>query len=770
MKISLASNQWFDGEGKPLSAGRISVYVHGSDVHKDIYTLDSDGTYTQASNPFILDDAGRAPTVWFEASTVDVKVEAYNGVPGSYDQVDTYQDGFDFPDAKNDTVAYGISGLQNTNPEVGTVTVVGFHGGTDCGPRSFVWDSSCTANEDGCTIVKSLGTDDGRWILLSDERYMPSSWFGIIPGSEEANLGAFLTYQETVGQWNIKMPPVPRFKSGNYTISTGTFSTTKVLAFDRGAKFTYAKFECVSAEVMENDDYIADFLFTGKTSVAHSGWFRTVQAWWHCDARTFVFDSTNHFTATALTTSASLNGKVLTGNTRVGTTYSSGMYIQISNCLILGRKMFSPLLDYLRFSQMEFTTDWFTATNDSQYDFGLLQDGHRLDVRTFNGNTLDFENFAYPNIYYKARLANGDTTFDGHGAYYSAFTVNNQFTAISNCRVPSMVDHKCGEWNDVYVEGGIDFSTGGASVVNMNGCSFYLSTDLPVRISMITLDNCNVRTGSKWRTSSRISVYNSVWAATCELPESAKTDRKLAQMLSFDHCTLGLGGNYIWTNNLSMTHCTSNAHVYLVPYEDNGAYYMAGTFVDNLFVAGALIECNVKDMSTEYAVRDVLASLTFLDNRFNQDDTRGIVIPWLTQEMDFQKPFLAAGSTAASLYRNNTGNCPAEKTTKLFFASPMVGSSIAAGGLHYLPPATYKQRYWDLNPQAYWYPGLMGIQFEPSSDSWNKINGRDARAHYGALLHVARVTPTDAENDQFGCVHAWEDNDGFDADLEVFYF
>ena len=765
MKISLNTNQWFDGEGKPLSAGRISVYVHGTNIYKDIFTLDGSDNYSQATNPLILDDAGRAPTVWFDASTVDVLVEAYNGIPGSYDQVDTYQDGFDLPDAKNDTVVYGITGLEQANPELGCVTVVGFNNEHDCGPRMFVWDPTASENEDGCAIVRSDSVAEGRWILLSDERYMPSSWYGIVPGTDEGNLSAFLTYPETVGQWSIKLPPVPRFLKGTYT-SAGWLSSTKSLSFDTGAKFALASFVCRSAEVMPNTDFVADFEFTGTDVTAHSGWFRTVQAWWHCDARTFAFDSTNHFMSTALTTSASLNGKVLTGNTRVGTTYSSGMYIQISNCLILGRKLFSPLLDYLRFSQMEFTTDWFTATNDSQYDFGLLSDGHRLDVRTFSGNTLDFENFAYPNIYYKARLANGDSTFDGHGAYYTAFTVNNQFTAISNCRVPSMVDHKCGEWNNVFVEGGLDFSNGGASVVNMNGCSFYLATDLPTRISAITLDNCNVRTGSKWRTSSRISVYNSVWAATCELPETAKTDRKLAQMLSFDHCTLGLGGNYIWTNNLSITHCTSNAHVYLVPYEDNGAYYMAGTFVDNMFVAGALIECNVKDMSTEYAVRDVHATLVFKDNRFNQDDTRGIVIPWLTQEFDILKPFLSYGSMAASTYRNNTGNCPKEEPTKLFYASEMV----AAGGLYYLPPATYRQRVWNMNPASYWYPGLMGIQFEPSGDSWNKINGRDARAHYGALMHIARQIPSDAENDQFGVVHAWEANDGFDSDLEVFYF
>lgn len=768
MKICLNTNQWLDGEGRPLSSGRISVFVHGTNVPMDIFTLDGSDTYSQAENPFILDDAGRAPTVWFDAATVDVRVEAWNGVTGSYDLVDTYQDGFTLPSTKNDTVVEGIDGLRQADPGLGAVNVVGFYTATDCGPRTFVWDPSCTADEDGCAIVKSSGTEDGRWILASDSRYMPCSWYGIFAGTEEANIAAFLTYPETVGQWGIRLPPVPRFKKGVYSITTGTLVSPKVLSFDPGATFSFASFNCLAAEISAWDGYVADFSFSWNDVTAHSGWFRSVQSWWHCGAHTMVFDSDNHFATTALTTTPALSGRVLLGNSRVPTSYSTGIYIQLTDCTVLGRRIFSPSQDYLRMGNMRFTTDWFNSTGHAQYDFGKVSQGHHLEVTTQASNTLDFEDFQNANVYYKARLANGDTTFDGHGATYSAFMTNSQFETISNCRVPSMNDNKCHTWNNVFVDGGLEFLAGGPSAVNMKDCDFFLYGDLPTRISAITLDGCNVRSGGKWRTSSRIAVSNSTWAATCELPETAKTDRKLAQMLSFDHCTLGLGGNSIWTNNLSITHCTSNAHVYLVPYEDNGAYYMAGTFVDNLFLAGALIECKVKDMSTEYAVRDVNAALVFTDNRFNQDDTRGIVIPWLTQEMDFLKPFLAAGSVAASVYKNNTGNCPKEEPTKLFFASEMVASG--NGQLYYLPPATYRQRVWNLNPQTYWYPGLMGIQFEPSSDSWNKINGRDARAHYGALMHIAREIPTDAENDQFGCVHAWELNDGYDADLEVFYF
>ena len=577
-------------------------------------------------------------------------------------------------------------------------------------------------------------------------------------------------YPETVGSYSIKMPPIPRFLAGTYTGDT-TYSTTRTLYFDRGAKFLHAEFVCPRAIVPENTDYVADFTFTGYDAVAHSSWFRSVNAWWTCSAHTMVFDEHGYFASNGITVSPTITGAVMQGNTRVATTYSNGAYLFINNCDIQGRKLFSPQSDHIKFSNMDFTTDWFTATNAGQYDFGPVSSGHRLEVTTFNSNTIAFERCASPMVYYKARLANGDTSFDGHGATYS-FTTNDQFTSISDCRLGSLVDRKCATWKNVQVDSTVTFDTGCASVITMENCSFMLSGDTS-HVTQIALDSCDVRAGGKWLTSTRISVSNSNWGAICELSDTSKSTRALAQQLSFDHCVLSMGANYIWTNNLSMSNCTSNAHVYLVPYSDSTNFRLNGSFIGNRFIGGALVECRPKDMSAEWEVRDVIASLVFTDNRFEQDDSRGIVMPFVTQEFDWQKPFLSASSATQGgcEYSGNTGKCPAEEPSRLFLASAMTGS-LSWGGdyLHYLPPATYNQRVWNLNPQVNWSPGLMGIQFEPGSDSWNRINGRDAAAHYGTMLHSVRVVQTDEMNDQFSCVHSWEGIDGWDDDLEVFYF
>lgn len=771
MKISSNIEQYFDDEGRPLVNGRVSFYKHDSDILADIFYLESDD-YVQADNPVITSDDGRVPTVWFEAAVVDVKVEKC--LPdGSYEQLDTFQVGFDYPKAANSTLAYGIEELKNTDPAVGTVQVIGYHTDNDAPARFYVWDANCTLAADGGVIVESDIGEEGRWLLVWDDEKLPSSVYGIVPGENEANVAAFIGYPDVVGSYNIKTPPIPRFLAGTYTSST-TFSTTKTLYFDKGAQFRTADFVCRHAIIPDaGAAYVADFYFTGENAVARSSWFKSVNSWWHCNAHTMIFDETNHFASNSLTSIAELDGCVLVGCNRVLTTYANGSYLYLRGCAIQGRRLFSPSLDYLRFQLMDFTTDWFNTTNANQYDFGTIANGNRIECKTFFSNTLEFDRISSPNVYYLARKANGDTEFDGHGATYSMFTVNDQFVTIANCHVPSMIDRKCQTWKNVTVDAGIVFDAGGASAVVMDGCDFYLYGDLPVHIQYITLDNCNVRGGGKWRTSNtKITVTNSNWAATCELSEAAKTSRALAQQLTFDHCNIGTGANYIWTNNVVMTNCVSNAHVYNVPYHDGTYFRMIGTYCGNHFIQGAVIECRPKNMSAETEVYDVRCDLTFKDNRFDQDDSRGIVLPYYTNEFDNDKPFVSLYSTGG-VYRNNTGKCPDEQPSMTFSAAtlnhtiPWDGES---DGMHY-QDLSFAKRVWNMSPSRSYSGGLVGVQYERGGDSWNPFNGQDARIHYGSLLHAASVGDfTDESNDQFSVVHCWRKIQGWDADLYVAYF
>lgn len=288
MKISLSTHQFFDDEGRPLASGRITVYLHDSDTPADLYTMGGD-EYVQAENPVTCYEDGRIPTLFFEASVVDVKVEKSN-LDGTYELLDTYEDGFDMPSGKSDTVAEGIDSMKQISPSVGTVTVVGYSSTVMAPPRSYVWDPTCTELADDGVIVESDTTDTGRWILLWDDEKLPCTVYGIVPG-DESNISAFLTFPETVGQWNIHTPRICRFLGGTYTSST-TFSTAKKLHFDANAKFTSAFFNCQSATVEHgNTSFIADMRFTDTTAGARLSWFRTRTAFRDCGAKVIDIDA-----------------------------------------------------------------------------------------------------------------------------------------------------------------------------------------------------------------------------------------------------------------------------------------------------------------------------------------------------------------------------------------------------------------------------------------------------------------------------------------------
>ena len=151
MKISLPINQFFDDTGFPLVAGRVSIFTHDSDTICKVFTLSGD-IYSEAVNPIITTEDGRIPTLFFDATVVDVKVEKANG-DGSYELLDTFQAGFNVPDATNDTVVNGLDALKGTNPEVGVVSVYGYDKNAVAPMRHYVWDPTCTdaADERTCT-------------------------------------------------------------------------------------------------------------------------------------------------------------------------------------------------------------------------------------------------------------------------------------------------------------------------------------------------------------------------------------------------------------------------------------------------------------------------------------------------------------------------------------------------------------------------------------------------------------------------------------------
>lgn len=423
MKISLHINQFFDDQGFPLVGGRISIFKHDSDTLNDIFTLDGD-IYRAAVNPIITSDEGRIPTVFFDAAVVDVRVEKANG-DGTYELIDTFQAGFNVPSATNDTVVNGIDALKDTNTEVGVVSVYGYDSNVAAPMRNYVWDPTCTADADDGIIVLSNTTETGRWILLWDDEKLPCSVYGIGPG-HEANISAFLTYPDIVSQWNIRTPKIPRFTQGTYTSDT-TFSTTKTLYFDQGAKFTNAKFMCASVIIPYNNDYVADFFFNvGFQPVAESRWFRTVRGFWQCGAKELRQSETNYFADTNIgnqgTICAILIDRKITGNAIAMT---GGANLEFNHCNIGDYALSTNW--YTVFKNCDFTDRWFV---DGNWDFGT-DVTHRQLVRSTE-NRISLDHFADANVFVLHQAANSIPALDMQNRVVAGITGDMPFTLIRN--------------------------------------------------------------------------------------------------------------------------------------------------------------------------------------------------------------------------------------------------------------------------------------------------------------------------------------------------
>ena len=659
MKISLGQNQWFDGEGKPLAAGRISVYVHGSDTPKEIFTLDSGDVFTQATNPYILDDAGRAPTLWFDAATVDVKVEAYNGVPGSYSLVDTYQDGFDMTDGRNDTLVYGITGLKETDTGLGTVTVVGFNSATDCAPRAFVWDQTCTAASDGCAIVESDVDPDGRWILLCDSRYMPSSFYGIVPGTDEANVGAFLTYQDRVGQWNIQLPPVPRFRAGTY-VSAGTFSTLKTLSFDTGAKFLNATFSCPSAEVMHCNDFVADFVFSDQHT-AESAWFRTAKKFWQCGAREMHQSRNNHFsdnsTGSVGTVCASLKNQKVTGTAM---SLSGEGRINFESCVIDDGALSTKW--YTGFSKIVLSDRWFADS-----DWAVGQTVFHRQLADSSTCTLAVPEFLSADVYLLFASAWGIQEVDLLGRAATYVTAGMPFNVIRNGSFVSMaIEHDTRlenvRTNSLHLTGA-DFTLKDCDAVlayctaaslTVDGGSMRTDCDIDISTTAVTMEGCSVNLNS-------------------QKVRPAQDNWNLCRGVSLVDCVI-TGGN-LYANSLYMRGCRVNgARVKVYPYADSGTWKLNFDVGGCSFTGDSGIDIGADHgdgVQNPFVFDVVVEKISIVGNQF-LTSSNGLTCPFwgadgyrrflrgIVRTMGWIQDSETTDWYAEVLYSGNTGNCPAQ--------------------------------------------------------------------------------------------------------------
>lgn len=647
MFISLNPIKYFDLAGVPLSAGRLKIHLHGSDNLADTYVM-SGSEFIAGPNPVVLDASGeQANTIFLEATIYDIEVEKL--VDGNYAKISDFQFGFTVQSAMNDTVVYGIENLRNSNTELGIVNVVGYDDTCYCGPRMYIWDDTCTDEPDGGCIVESNTSADGRWLLLSDLREMPNTYYGVTPGHEE-NLSAFLTYQEVVGQWGIRMPPIPRFLEGTYTTS-GRLSTTKTLSFDSGAKFSQAQIGCAAIEVTEpRTDYIADFDFTAQQE-AHSSWFRTLSLFISCVADTLVMDSVNYFTDTAIRSRYEIEKKTLVypGNTRLPVTYLNNGVLVLNNCNIVGSGVFNGS-DVLSFANTVFKDDWFSIPGN------LIDFVNKVTVRSSALNTLQLSNFKNVYAYVNAITVNGETVIDLAGRKAGALDLS-PFSEIRNVQCDTLTSHRGSLADTVFYNVKCDNVYASCRYLTVKQSDINFGAE-PTLTSLTATDS-RVGSGVQWTSGIAIDAQN-CWFGIPLNYVSDNTSNHAS--VSFKDCRFTYNAG-LTLKHLSMYRCvTNNNTIKIYPYLDNGSYVLQLYLEDCTINNNHPVEFTKIDTIEQDNVYDCILDWHISGNTFS-GNTEGLRCRyWQTRNGYYSdRTFVKMDPTVHTIvYSGNNGQCPAE--------------------------------------------------------------------------------------------------------------
>lgn len=486
-----------DNNGKIIPGAKIEIYDPVSNTHVDVYTYDgSNERYVIAPNPIYLNGASRPEYTYFSDRLVLCRLYKYIG-NFSDPRVDDdtanwlfireWNGAFTQDTVKNDTIIYGIESLKTANTELGSVTVVGYYNDHDCEGRTYYWDANCTQTPDNGYIVKSNDKDTGRWILKFDGEYLPSTYYGVYPGSE-ANINALLTYVDTVGTASIKTAPGVYFVRGDYKASSVALTTSKKLLIDNDSSFTRASItSSTDIKVIggETNHFITD-LYGVKT--AHSSWYKSLQGFLDSGAKELIFDQNNNFTqAPVMTKNTTLSNSHLVNNTNMYADWMgfNNFTLTLDRCIV-DDHLFYPSTSKIFFQNMLVTDRYFYAPTVQNIDVS------HINCDDFNFKLCNFDN---AEIYLKWMYQKGNTDIDMEGRIVSDINFAPSLTGLHNCLFNTLTLNDSSK--TVFLENcqGILRSLNSANLIIYN-CRFTFDTNLALAPSGLLNIKDSVITGT----------------------------------------------------------------------------------------------------------------------------------------------------------------------------------------------------------------------------------------------------------------------------------
>ena len=486
-----------DNNGSIIPGGKIDVFDPVSNTPVDVYVYDgANDRYVISTNPIYLNGASRPEHTYFCDRLVLCRLYKYIGNfsdprvdddTNNWAYVREWNGSYTEDTVKNDTILYGIESLTTANTDLGSVTVVGYYNNHDCEARTYYWDDKCTQTPDNGYIVKSNDKDIGRWILKFDGEYLPSTYYGVYPGSE-ANINALLTYVDTVGTASIKTAPGVYFVRGNYTASSVALTTAKKLLIDNDSSFTRASITSSTDITViggATNHYITDLY---GVKVAHSSWYKSLQGFLDSGAKELIFDENINVTqAPVLTKNTSLHNVHLVNNTNMyaGWMGFNNFMLTLDRCTV-DDHLFYPSTSRIFFQNMLVTDRYFYAPTVKNMDIS------RINCDDFNFNLCNFDN---AEIYLKWMYQKGNTDIDMQGRIVSDIDFAPSLIGLHNCRFNTLTLNDSSK--SVFLENcqGTLRSVNSANL-NIYDCRFTLDTNLALASGGLLHINESVITGT----------------------------------------------------------------------------------------------------------------------------------------------------------------------------------------------------------------------------------------------------------------------------------
>ena len=641
-----------DNNGKIIPGAKIEIYDPVSNTHVDVYTYDgSNERYVIAPNPIYLNGASRPEYTYFSDRLVLCRLYKYIG-NFSDPRVDDdtanwlfireWNGAFTQDTVKNDTIIFGIESLKTANTELGSVTVVGYYNDHDCEARTYYWDANCTQTPDNGYIVKSNDKDTGRWILKFDGEYLPSTYYGVYPGSE-ANINALLTYVESVGTAGTKTAPGVYFVRGDYKASSVALTTAKKVLIDNESSFSRASItSSTDIKVIggETNHFITDLY---GVKVAHSSWYKSLQGFLDSGAKELIFDESNNFTqASVLTKNTTLSNAHLVNNTNLYAGWIGfGNYTLTLDRCIVDDHLFYPSTSRIFFQNMLVTDRYFIAPTVQNIDIS------RINCDDFNFNLCNFDN---AEVYLKWMYQKGNTDIDMEGRIVSDIDFAPSLTGLHNCRFNTLTLNDSSK--TVFLENcqGILRSLNSANLIIYN-CRLTLDTNLALAQGGLLNIKDSVIAGAgdiQAGADFALMIEHSTLEPSITCPNVTNTNAQPYDVI----VKSSIVGN-IELKKLEMTN--SKASTIKI-------YGSAGNTIGNV-----KLENNVIDdfgFFTVTGFESTVNNCTFVNTRIvNNTFNNSFTCPFFVTDSEGKKyEFISSTGAHNWLYRGNNGHCPIDST------------------------------------------------------------------------------------------------------------